>query len=263
MKSIASGSSGNAIFVGSDKTNILVDVGISKIRIEKGLGELDLKGDELNAIFITHEHSDHVSGLGVFLRKFHVPVYATKGTLERIGNMKNLGDFDKNLLNIIDTDVALRIGDIDVTPIKTSHDAAQPCAYRFDGDNASGAVVTDLGTYNDSLIDSLGNLNCLFIESNHDVRMLETGPYPYELKKRILGNKGHLSNEAGGRLLDKLLNDDMKYVFLSHLSKENNLPELAFEAVRMEVNMSDSKYNADDFDIRVAERDFAMEHVEF
>ena len=263
IKSIASGSSGNSIYVGDSNTHILVDVGISKIRIEKGLNELGLSGKDINALLITHEHSDHIGGLGVFLRKYPIPVYATKGTIEGIKSCRSLGEFDYSLLNEIETDSSFRIKEICVSSLRTSHDANEPCAYRFDEDNKSCAVVTDLGCYDDYLVEKLQRLDSLFIESNHDIRMLELGPYPYELKRRILGKKGHLSNEASGRLLNLLLHDNMKHVYLSHLSKENNLPELAYEAVRMEVNMSDSEYNADDFDIQIARRDMPMIAVEF
>lgn len=254
MKAIASGSSGNSIFVGTDNTHILVDTGISKKRIEEGLSELELSGNDIDGILITHEHSDHIQGLGVFLRKYPVKVYATGGTLEAIRNTKSLGKMDYDLFNEISYDETFSISDIDITCIKTSHDAKQPCAYSFKADNKKSAIITDLGVYDEYIVNHLKDLNTVYIEANHDVRMLEMGPYPYPLKKRILGNYGHLSNEASGRLLDKILNDNMKHVVLSHLSQENNLPDLAYEAVRLEVNMSDSKYNADDFDISIAKR---------
>ncbi|MCR5210879.1 MAG: MBL fold metallo-hydrolase [Lachnospiraceae bacterium] len=255
MKSIASGSSGNSIYIGSDKAHLLIDTGVSKKRIEEGLKELGLTGNDLSGILLTHEHSDHVQGLGVFLRKYQIPVYATQGTIDAVCRMKNLGVFDTSLLTPISNEERFTIGDIGVSAIKTSHDAADPVAYRFESGYSSAAVVTDLGEYNDYIVESLKGLSGVFIEANHDVRMLETGPYPYELKQRILGRKGHLSNEASGRLLSVLLNDKMKHVFLSHLSHENNMPELAFEAVRLEIEMSENEYHGDDFPIDIAYRD--------
>ena len=254
MKAIASGSSGNSIYVGTDNTHILIDTGISKKKIENGLCELELTGNDINALLVTHEHSDHIGGLGVFLRKYPVNVYATPGTIQGILQSKSIGCIDYSLLHEIHYDEQFQIGDIQVTSIKTSHDANEPCAYRFTDGQRSAAVITDLGCYDDYIINNLKNLDTVFLEANHDVRMLETGPYPYELKKRILGKKGHLSNELGGRLLGEILNDNMQHVVLSHLSKENNLPYLAYEAVRLEVNMSERGYNADDFDISVASR---------
>jgi phosphoribosyl 1,2-cyclic phosphodiesterase len=255
MKSIASGSSGNSIYVGSDDTHILVDVGLSRKRIEAGLSELDICGDDLDAIFITHEHSDHIQGLGVFLRKYSVPVYSTRGTIEAINRVSSLGEFDRSLLHVIDSSESLMVNDIEVSPIDISHDAAEPVAYHFDCAGTQTAILTDLGTYDDAIVDRLQGLSAIYIESNHDIRMLETGRYPYPLKQRILGKKGHLSNEASGRLLSKLLNNGMKHVILSHLSQENNLPELAYEAVRLEIELSDTEYRGDDFPIDVARRD--------
>lgn len=254
MKAIASGSSGNSIYVGNDNTHILVDTGISKKKIENGLCDLEITGNDINGILVTHEHSDHIGGLGVFLRKYPVKVYGTKGTLDAIVKSTSLGKIDESLLCPVKYDESFKIGDINITPVKTSHDAAEPCAYTFNDNRTRTAIMTDLGCYDDYIVEHLTNLDVIYLEANHDVRMLETGPYPYPLKKRILGNYGHLSNENCGRLLNRVLHDNIKAVVLSHLSHENNLPELAYEAVRMEVNMSDSKYNADDFRIMIAKR---------
>lgn len=255
FKSIASGSSGNAIFVGSDTTNILVDVGISGKRVESGLNEMDLTGKDLDGILITHEHTDHIAGLGVLSRKYGIPIYATKGTFDGIRNAKSLGKVDESLFNVIKADDDFFIKDINVHALKISHDANEPVAYRFVSEKKSGAIITDLGNYNDYLISNLQNLDILFIEANHDVRMLQLGSYPYDLKRRILGDRGHLSNESSGRFLSSLLHDNMKHVVLSHLSHENNMPDLAYNAVRLEVTMSENSYRGDDFDIRVARRD--------
>lgn len=263
MKAIASGSSGNSIYVGSDNTHILIDTGISKKRMEQGLEGLDICGNDIDGIFITHEHSDHIGGLGVFLRKYPVKVYGTEGTLEAVKRYKSLGKIDYSLFQPIGYDESMMIGDLEVTSIKTSHDAAQPCAYRVASGNKNCAVITDLGCYDEYIVEYMKGLDVLFLEANHDVRMLEMGRYPYELKRRILGKYGHLSNETAGRLLDTILHDKMKAVVLSHLSEENNMPDLAYEAVRMEVNMSGSEYCADDFDIQVASRYEPSAYIEF
>ena len=263
MKAIASGSSGNSIYVGTDNAHILVDAGVSKKKIEEGLKQLDLSGNDIDALVVTHEHTDHIGGIGVILRKYPINVYATKGTINEILKYKYLGQVDTSLFHVIDYDKSFDIKDISITPIKISHDAAEPCAYKFISGNKKSAVMTDLGCYDDYIVNYLKELDTLFIEANHDIRMLETGPYPYLLKKRILGKKGHLSNETCGRLLDNLLHDNMKHIVLSHLSHENNLPELAFEAVRTEVNLSTSKNNADNFHICVAKRNEASETLCF
>lgn len=261
MVSIASGSSGNCIYIGSEQTHILVDAGISNKRIQQGLGELGLKGDEVDGIFITHEHSDHIRGLGVLLRKYHVPVYGTRGTLEGIAASQSLGAFDKELLTPIDPDCDLAIGDLTVHPFRIDHDAADPVAYRVKNGDRSVAVATDMGHFDQYIIDNLQGLDALLLESNHDVRMLETGPYPYYLKRRILGDRGHLSNENAGRLLNYILHDKLKKIFLGHLSRENNYEDLAYQTVCLEIDEGDSPYGASDFSISVARREQMSEIV--
>ena len=250
--SIASGSSGNCIYVGSEAAHLLVDVGISGKKTEKGLKELELTGRDIDGILITHEHADHIQGLGVIARKYEIPIYATAGTIEAMKNCAGLGNVDHGLFHEVKEDRKFIIKDLTVNPMRISHDAAQPVAYRI----AYGrvAVCTDLGVYNDYTVECLKGMDALLLEANHDVNMVQVGPYPYYLKQRILGDRGHLSNENTGRLLCRILHDKMKAVLLGHLSKENNLPELAYESVRMEINMGDNPYKAGDFDIRVALR---------
>lgn len=261
LVSIASGSSGNCIYVGSDNSHILVDAGISNKRIVQGLGEIGLKGSELNGIVITHEHSDHTKGLGVLARKYGVPIYGTKETLEEIGRMKYLGEYPRELLVPILPDVDFIIGDLEVKPFSIDHDAANPVAYRIQCDRKSVAVATDLGHFDQYIIEHLQGLDAILLEANHDVNMLQTGPYPYYLKRRILGEHGHLSNENAGRLLSCLLHDKLKKILLGHLSKENNYEELAYETVRLEINQGDTPYAASDFAIEVARRDCMSEIV--
>lgn len=253
--SIASGSSGNCIYVGSDATHLLVDIGISGKRAESGLSELELTGRDIDGILITHEHADHVQGLGVISRKYGIPIYATPGTIKAIKECGSMGKMDEALFHEIKEDKKFIIKDLTINPMRISHDAAQPVGYRISYGEKKVAVCTDLGTYNDYTVECLKGMDALLLEANHDVNMLQVGPYPYYLKQRILGDRGHLSNENSGRLLCRVLHDKLKAVVLGHLSKENNLPELAFESVRMEVTMGDNPYTAGDFDIRVARRD--------
>ena len=253
--SIASGSSGNCIMVGDDHTRVLIDAGISGKRIEAGLNEADSTTKDMQGILVTHEHIDHIAGLGVLARKYHIPIYTTRGCANRILGCKSVGNIDTDLFRIITPGEDFTIGSLNFHPISVSHDAADPVAFRFGNGKHSMAVVTDLGTYDQNIIDQLQGLSGLLLEANHDVDMLLTGSYPYPLKQRILGNNGHLSNENSGRLLCSLLHDNFCSVLLGHLSKENNYEELAYEAVRLEVTMGDNPYKAEDFDIRVAKRD--------
>lgn len=253
--SIASGSSGNCIYIGSGDTNILIDAGISKKRIEAGLNGIGLSLTDIDGILVTHEHSDHIQGLGVVSRAHHIPIYGTRLTLEAVRSVKSLGKIESELYNDIEADMQFNIKDLKINPFSISHDAADPVAYRVEDSSKCVAVATDMGKYDDYTVGNLTGLDSILIEANHDIRMLEAGPYPYPLKRRILGDRGHLSNESSGRLLKRILNDKMKHIFLGHLSKENNYDKLAFETVRLEINTSDNVYKADDFNIQVAKRD--------
>lgn len=261
LVSIASGSSGNCIYVGSDNTHILVDAGISNKRIEQGLNEIGVRGNELDGVVITHEHSDHTKGLGVLARKHGVPIYSTRETLEEIRNINSLGEYPEELLKPISPDVDFKIGDLCLKPFRIDHDAANPVAYRVQHEKKCVAVATDMGHFDQYIVDHLQGLDAILLESNHDVNMLETGPYPYYLKRRILGDHGHLSNENAGRLLNYILHDNLKHILLGHLSKENNYEELAYETVKLEINQGGHGYKAADFSIAVAKRDLMSEII--
>ncbi len=251
---IASGSSGNCILAGSDHTHILIDAGISGKRIQEGMESFGVIPEDVRGIFITHEHMDHIQGLGVMARRFGLPIYGTAGTLQAMKNGSMIGKVDESLFHVVHPDEALTIGDLSVEPIHVSHDAADPVMYVLRQGERSAAVVTDLGTYDQYLIDKLRGIHVLLLEANHDVRMVETGSYPYALKQRILSERGHLSNESSGRLLGALLHDHFKAVMLGHLSKENNYEQLAYETVRLEVTLGDHPYKGSDFPMYIASR---------
>ena len=254
--SIASGSSGNCVYVGDGNTHLLIDVGISGKRIDAGLNQNGLKTADINGILITHEHSDHTSGLGVLARRYKIPIYATKETIGEIMRTKSLGAMEPELFIPILPDKEFRIEALTWQPFSISHDAANPVAYRIQNDKEEKvAVATDMGTYNEYIIQNLSGLKALLLEANHDVRMLETGGYPYSLKCRILGDRGHLSNELSGKLLSMILHDGLKHIILGHLSKENNYEKLAYETVKWEIAISENSYKGDDFPIQVARRD--------
>lgn len=260
--SIASGSSGNCIFAGSDHTSLLIDAGISGKRIEFGLNEIDLTTAQMDGILVTHEHSDHIKGLGVIARKHKIPIYATAGTIEAMKNAGSLGKMPEGIFHEIRANEPCVINDIVVYPFQISHDAAEPVGFRLEHEDQKIGIATDMGEYDEYIIENLQNLDALLLESNHDVNMLQVGRYPYYLKRRILGNRGHLSNESAGRLLCRLLHDNLKKILLGHLSQENNYEALAFETVCSEVTMGDNPYKAADFDITVAGRDTISQLVE-
>ncbi len=261
--SISSGSSGNCIFLGSEHNSILIDAGISGKRIEAGLSSIDRSLTEIDALLITHEHSDHIRALGILARRYEIPIYLTQGTADAVLSMTSVGKIPEDLLHVIRADEEFAVGEMRLRPFAVSHDAAEPVAFRIEAEGKKAAVVTDLGCYDENILHCLSDLNALLLESNHDVRMLESGSYPYYLKRRILGEAGHLSNEDAGRLLSAILHDGFGTVLLGHLSHENNYEPLAYETVCDEVTRGDNPYRASDFPILVAHRDVVTEAVEF
>lgn len=255
--SIASGSSGNCLYIGGGGAKVLVDAGISAKRVVAGLNSLGADGSGIDALLITHEHSDHISGIGVLSRKFHMPIYATGGTIAEIKKSKSLGAIEPELFHVITPGMGFQIKDLVVRPFSIPHDARDPVSYTFKENDKKIGIVTDLGYYNKDIIDPLEGSDLLYIEANHDIHMLQVGPYPYYLKQRILGNRGHLCNEVAGQLICSLLHDRLKHIVLGHLSKENNYPELALETVSLEVNMNSATYKTNDFEMMVAPRDTA------
>jgi phosphoribosyl 1,2-cyclic phosphodiesterase len=218
--------------VGDGEHHILIDAGISRKRIVEGLASIHVKPEQLDAIFVTHEHTDHIQGIPMMVKYFQVPVYGTGGTLDGIRrkDTKNLVSLD-NLFQIY-ADKSVQVGDMTITPFRTSHDAAESVCYTIQTGEQKVSIATDLGVYDEYTISHLEESQVLLLEANHDVSMLEAGSYPYSLKCRILSETGHLSNDASGSLLCRLLHDNLSHIFLAHLSEENNYPELAYETVK-------------------------------
>ncbi len=259
---IASGSSGNCTYVGDDDTHLIVDAGISGKRIEAGLNDINLTTQDMNGILITHEHTDHIGGLGVIAKKFGLPIYATEGTIEAIQKNARFRDIPDHLYHPVKADHLFSLGDLDILPVAVSHDAAEPVAYRIENNGKRISIATDLGIYDEHIVECMKDSDLLMLEANHDVHMLEVGPYPYPLKRRILGEKGHLSNDLCGRLLTELISDRLCQVVLGHLSQDNNMEELAYETVRLEVTMSDDNYRWGEFPVCIAKRDERTECFE-
>lgn len=242
--SIASGSSGNCIYAGHASTHLLIDAGISGKKIEQGLSEAGIEPESLGGILVTHEHSDHIQGLGVLARKYKIPIY---GTVETFCAMKkgktNIGKIEDSLFCPVIPEESFSIGDILITPFSVSHDAANPVAYVFEADGHKIGMATDLGVYTEKTVNYLKDAQLLYLEANHDENMLMVGGYPYYLKQRIIGDHGHLSNDTAAELLCRLYHENLQYVILAHLSKENNYPELAYETVRAELILKAGEEN--------------------
>ncbi len=220
----ASSSSGNAALLRCDGTAVLLDAGISARRIAQSLAALHMTPDELDAVLVTHAHSDHVNGLATLTKKYAVPVYATRGTA-------NFLPVPAELLHTFEPGAAFAVGALDVRSFRTSHDAAGSVDYRFDSPEGSFGALTDSGYVTDEAAETLAGVDALLLEANHDIDMLQNGPYPYHLKRRILSDLGHLSNEAAAEFALYCVRAGARDVLLAHLSAENNTPAAAEYAV--------------------------------
>ena len=230
---IASGSSGNCVYVGTDKTHLLIDAGLSGKRIEAALSQIDSTcAEKLTGILITHEHSDHVSGAGIMSRRYNIPVYASPNTWRYFLRHGTIGNVAEELRRIITPNEPIMIGDMEVMPFDIPHDASQPVGYCLKGNGYKAAIATDMGYVTDTVRALLKEADVLLIESNHDMEMLERGRYPRALKDRVKGSRGHLSNVAAGALLAEIASKACKHIFLGHLSEENNRPLVALDTVQ-------------------------------
>lgn len=231
---LSSSSKGNAIFVGTSNVNILIDAGISCRRIEKALLSREISPEKIAGIFLTHEHSDHTKGVALFSRKYGINVYATALTIKKLQeNAKKESDLIAvEKIKYINPYEKIVIQDLQLYPFSIPHDAEDPVGYTlFDG-KSKISIATDLGHIPEKLDCIMKNSDILLLESNHDVQMLKEGMYPPVLKKRILGNYGHLSNNTAADFLCSVISPKLKYVFLGHLSQENNTPYQALETIQ-------------------------------
>ncbi|NLJ58650.1 MAG: MBL fold metallo-hydrolase [Tissierellia bacterium] len=225
--SLYSGSSGNCQYIKTENATVIVDAGLSGKRIQQGIENIGEDPKKIDAIFITHEHIDHVKGAGVLSRRLDIPIYANEKTWEAmtpyIGTIK---DYNIKILN-----GGAQIGDLFIKSFNISHDAADPVGYNIFFENKKISLVTDTGCANDSITNNIMDSDLLLIESNHDEDLVMIGPYPWPLKKRVLSEFGHMSNDMAGELISKIIKKGTEIVLLGHLSKENNFPQLAYKTV--------------------------------
>lgn len=244
--SLYSGSTGNSFFVKSGNTNILVDVGVSLKKIVEGLQSIDININSINAILITHEHIDHIKSLATISNKYNIPIYITKKTLSAIPINFKINIQNINFFNILDK---FLIGDLEIFPFNTHHDAIEPCGFNIYNNNQKISIATDLGYIDNDLLEYLKNSSSILLESNYDPDVLKCSKYPYLLKQRISSKNGHLSNTEAGKTLSYLSNYGLNNALLIHLSKENNFPELAYETVYQELSIKNN------FSLNIAPRD--------
>ncbi len=226
---LASGSKGNSVYIGTKDTKILIDAGLSGSKIESVLKDINVSLDDIDAIFVTHEHADHIDGVGVISRRHNLPVYATEGTWNNMA--EKIGKISKHNKRLVYKDEGILLNDMFIRPFAVPHDAKDPVCYSVLYNGIKICVATDMGHITRDVIENIRHSSALVLESNHDVNMLKAGSYPYALKERVLGKYGHISNETCGKLLSCVMNDKLKNVFLGHLSQDNNTPDLAYLTV--------------------------------
>lgn len=223
---LASGSSGNAVFIEMGGQKILIDAGISTRRIEQGLGAVGVQVSQLDAVLLTHEHIDHIKGLDVLIRRYHLPVYARAATWEKIPCRERLP-----YECCYELGSCLNIGSMKIEPFAISHDAVDPVGFTVLQGQRKWVLATDLGEVTPVVEDALAYADTVILEANHDPEMLRNGPYPHYLKKRISGSQGHLSNQEAGQVLARSSHSGIRRVFLAHMSQQNNHPTLAMQTV--------------------------------
>ncbi len=222
---LGSGSKGNSALIEAGQTTIMLDCGFSTIETLRRLEKLDRSADDITAILVTHEHSDHVSGVARLARRFAIPVWLTAGTL------KGCPALDDVETGIINPHEPLILGDLEITPMPVPHDAREPCQFVFDDGSDRLGVMTDIGHVTPHVVETLAACSALVIEANHDLDMLNNGPYPYALKQRVGGHLGHLNNGQTGDLLTEVDCSRLRWVAGVHLSENNNTEELARTAM--------------------------------
>ena len=229
---LSSGSKGNTTFIESGKTKILIDAGNTCKYIVDNLKGIGIEADKIDGIFITHTHIDHVKGLKVFLNKYKTKVYCSSKMLEELDYVSNYTVINEGVVDL---------GDLAINVIKTSHDVSESFGYIIESNKKSIVYITDTGYINNKYFSVLSNRNLYILESNHDVEMLNNGPYAFSLRQRILGDKGHLSNYDSSLYLSKFIGDETKCIMLAHLSEENNTPDMAYDTLMERLELGNQR----------------------
>ena len=224
---LGSGSSGNCTYVASETTHILIDAGFGSRSIDRRCRDAGIAIEQVDAVLLTHAHGDHTKGLPSLLKKFPVPVYMTAGTQDEI-----YLDSSIHQVSTITRRETFNIGDIEIQAFPTSHDSAESVGFQFRSGNITGILATDLGKLTSRVIERLNRADWIVIESNHDEELLRIGPYPLALKRRILGDKGHISNQTVADFLEHQFSGLAGHIFLAHISRQNNVPNLVLDTAR-------------------------------
>ncbi|MBB6450564.1 phosphoribosyl 1,2-cyclic phosphodiesterase [Geomicrobium halophilum] len=240
---LASGSTGNAMYIETNQTRLLIDAGLSGKKIEKMFQHIDRSLHDIDGLLVSHEHSDHVKGVGVLARKYQLPIYANERTWDRMSG--DIGPVDSGQRFHLETGTVQTFSDLDVETFGVSHDAADPMFFVFHHEKRKVALATDMGYVSERIKGTIAGADALVFESNHDMNMLRMGRYPWNVKRRILGDTGHVSNDDAAKALLSIIGEQTKFVYLAHLSQDNNLKELARMTIEqtMEENDVDSTHN--------------------
>ena len=240
--SLYSGSSGNSLLVQTENTNILIDAGVSCRKIENALADLNIDVDSIDGVLVTHEHTDHVNGLGVLAKKHNIPIYVNQETLDAMPvQREKIPEENIKLFKVADK---FEINDLKIKPFEIPHDAANPCGFNIFNNNKKISIATDIGSVNWKLVKNLEDSEFILLEANYDPEVLKYAPYPFALKQRIAGPTGHLPNEEAGKTISHLLQSGLKTAMLGHLSKNSNFPELAYKTVVEELMASNHDESA-------------------
>jgi len=253
FRSLYSGSSGNSLFVETEKTKILIDAGMSCKKIEEALHSIEVDPSSINAILVTHEHSDHVKGISTISKKFDIPVFATKETFDAMPAQTE--KLSKKNINFFNPSEKFYIDDLEILPFSIPHDAANPCGFNIVKDKIHQiSIATDIGHMTKSILNYLEDSEFILLESNYDTEVLKCCSYPFNLKSRIASDTGHLSNTIAGKTISYLSkNGKLNTAMLGHLSKESNFPELAYQTVVDELISNSVEDNS--INLSVANRD--------
>lgn len=254
FSSLYSGSSGNCLFVETDNTKILIDAGVSQRKISDALASFNVDFSQIDAILVTHEHTDHTKNLGAISQKYNIPIYINEKTLNSIPSQKDKISEDNK--NIFVSNKAFTLNDLDIYPFSIPHDAADPCGFNIYYKGKKLTIATDIGHIENKMLTNFKDSDFILLEANYDPDILKYSRYPYQLKQRILSPVGHLSNSTAGKTLAEIVtkSSNTKRAMLGHLSKENNFPELALKTVQDE--LSAENITKKDISIQVASRDF-------
>lgn len=250
--SLYSGSSGNSFLIQTENSNILIDAGVSCKKIEEALDFFKVSPTKIDGLLITHEHIDHTKSIGLLSSKYSIPIYANKET------WNSLLDTNKKLenanINFFKDNKSFELNDLKISPFSTPHDAVNPCGFNIFKDGKKISIATDLGHISEDVIKSLEKSVFVMLEANYDSEILKYSSYPYKLKTRIAGPKGHLENCIAGQTISHLVHTGLDKALLIHLSKENNFPELAYRTVSEELQKH--KIMENDLNLNVAPRDY-------